>query len=127
MISRRQIWISWKDATGTLRGRKHVASVHHEQARRSISRLRSIGCLILALAAGHLAVGYLRAEEQETLTLVEAVRLAVGRHPDVQKARAAVDILKGKIREVRAQALPDIAVEGSFIRLRDPSLLNASG
>ena len=94
---------------------------------RHASRLKSIGWLALGLAAGHLAMGCLRAEEQETLTLPEAVRLAVGRHPDVQKAHASADILKGKIREVRAQALPDIAIEGNFTRLRDPSLLNASG
>jgi outer membrane protein TolC len=45
----------------------------------------------------------------------------------VEKARASADILKGKIREVRAQALPEINVISSFTRWRDPSLLNASG
>src|SRR5690349_12143756 len=67
------------------------------------------------------------APEQESLSLPEAVRLALQRHPDVEKARAAADILKGKIREVRAQALPEVNIVSSFTRWRDPSLLNASG
>ncbi len=61
------------------------------------------------------------------ITLAEAVRIATERHPDVGKARAAAEGLKGKIREVRAQALPDVAIHGMFMRMRDPSLLNASG
>lgn len=65
--------------------------------------------------------------EEDVLTLDDAVRLAIGRHQDVAKARAAADALKGKIREVRAQALPDIKFESNISRWRDPSLLNASG
>ena len=42
------------------------------------------------------------------MTIEEAVRLALERHPDVAKAKAAAEGLKGKIREVRAQALPDV-------------------
>ena len=61
------------------------------------------------------------------MTLQEAVRLAVERHQDVAKARAAAEGLKGKIREVRSQALPDIQFVSNAWRLRDPSLLNASG
>jgi outer membrane protein TolC len=69
----------------------------------------------------------LAAAETDTVTLPEAVRIALEHHPDVAKARTAADALKGKIREVRAQALPDIAINGMFTRVRDPSLLNASG
>ncbi len=65
--------------------------------------------------------------EQEPLTLAEAVRLALERYPDTLKARAAADGLKGRVREVRAQALPDISINAGGMRLRDPSLLNASG
>ena len=65
--------------------------------------------------------------EKETVTLGEAVRLALDRHPDVGKARAAADALKGKIREVRSQALPDVRITADGTRMRDPSLLNASG
>jgi outer membrane protein len=69
----------------------------------------------------------LPAQEQSPLTLEEAVRMAIDRHPDVGKARAAADSLKGKVREVRAQALPDVQFVADAMRLRDPSLLNASG
>jgi outer membrane protein TolC len=55
------------------------------------------------------------------------VRLTVERHPDVGKAQAAAAALKGKIREVRAQALPEVTVTSGVMRWRDPSLLNASG
>jgi outer membrane protein len=60
------------------------------------------------------------------LTLEEAVRTALERHPDVGKAKAAADVLRGKIREVRAQALPDVAINGGGLRMRDPSFLNSS-
>lgn len=53
--------------------------------------------------------------------------MAIDRHPDVGKARAGADSLKGKVREVRAQALPDVQFVADAMRLRDPSLLNASG
>ncbi|MCE5310793.1 MAG: TolC family protein [Acidobacteriales bacterium] len=65
--------------------------------------------------------------EKAALTLPEAVEIAVKRYPDVEKARAAEDQLKGKIREVRAQAMPEINLTSFATRLRDPSLLNASG
>ncbi len=64
---------------------------------------------------------------QETVTLNEAVQLALDRHPDVGKARAAADVLKGKIREVRADAFPSITIFSGALRMRDPSLLNSSG
>ena len=83
----------------------------------------SVCTLVLALASA----ASLWAQETESLTLAEAVQLALKRHPDVEKARAASDILKGKIREVRSQALPDVSINSSFTRWRDPSLLNASG
>jgi len=65
--------------------------------------------------------------QEPALTLEEAVRLALDRHPEVGKARAAADTLKGKIREVRAQALPEVTLASGAMRWRDPSLLNASG
>ena len=67
------------------------------------------------------------AAQEQPLTLEEAVRTAIERHPDVGKARAAADALKGKIREVRSQALPDVQIHSNAMRWRDPSLLNASG
>lgn len=65
--------------------------------------------------------------EQATVTLEEAVRIALERHPDVGKARAGAEVLKGRTREVRAQALPEVSIHSNFTRWRDPSLLNASG
>ena len=84
-------------------------------------------CRALVLAIASTGLCGAQVPEAESVTLAEAVKLALQRHPDVQKARAAADILKGKIREVRAQALPDISIDSSFTRWRDPSLLNASG
>lgn len=66
------------------------------------------------------------AQESDTVTLAEAVKIAVSRHADVGKARAASDALKGRIREVRAQALPEIAINAGALRMRDPSFLNSS-
>src|SRR5512140_165989 len=83
---------------------------------------RFIALLLLCAAPGVPA-----AQEQTALTLEEAVRIAIEHHQDVGKARAAADALKGKIREVRAQALPDISIVSNAMRWRDPSLLNASG
>ncbi|PWU04994.1 MAG: hypothetical protein C5B51_15635 [Terriglobia bacterium] len=65
--------------------------------------------------------------QEDPLTLEDAVKLAIARHQDVSKARAAADALKGKIREVRSQALPSIKLESNATRWRDPSLLNAAG
>ncbi len=64
---------------------------------------------------------------EPAVTLEEAVRIAVEKHPDVEKARAGAEVLKGKIREVRAQALPEVNIHGSMTRMRDPGLLNSSG
>src|SRR5581483_6674997 len=82
--------------------------------------------VLMAVSILHGAPTAMPATEAAPLTLEEAVRLAVARHQDVAKARAASDALKGKIREVRAQALPDIKLESNVTRWRDPSLLNAS-
>jgi outer membrane protein len=79
--------------------------------------------VLCALATGAAA----QVSQEGPLTLEEAVRLTVERHPDVGKAQAAADALKGKIREVRSQALPEVTVNSGAMRWRDPSLLNASG
>jgi outer membrane protein len=60
------------------------------------------------------------------LTLADALNLAMERNPQVLMARARMDVLAGKIREVRAQALPSVDLNGSALRWRDPSFLNAS-
>ncbi|HSW48909.1 MAG TPA: TolC family protein, partial [Bryobacteraceae bacterium] len=62
-----------------------------------------------------------------SLTVEEAVRLSLERYPDVARAKAAAEGLKGRIREVRAQALPDVSITANGSRYRDPSFLNSSG
>jgi HAE1 family hydrophobic/amphiphilic exporter-1 len=73
-----------------------------------------------------LAVTVLNAQTDEAITLEQAVTLALARHPDVAVAKAASDAFRGKVREVRAQALPEITVHGGGLRMRDPSFLNSS-
>ena len=63
--------------------------------------------------------------EKAVLTLEEAVTIALERFPDVAKAQAAADALKGMIREVRSQALPQISLDGNGMRSRDPAFLNS--
>jgi outer membrane protein len=81
----------------------------------------------LLLGASCLVAPRLASGQASPLSLAEAVQLAIGHHQDVGKARAAADALKGKIREVRSQALPDLQLQSNAMRWRDPSLLNASG
>ncbi|MBZ5564567.1 MAG: TolC family protein [Acidobacteriia bacterium] len=64
--------------------------------------------------------------EKASLTLKEAVALALERNPQALIARARTEALRGKIQEVRAQALPAINLNGSGLRWRDPSFLNIS-
>lgn len=87
--------------------------------------LPTAGLLLL----GILAVAAVWASEpadKAALTLPEALGLALTRNPQVLIARAKTDALRGKIKEVRAQALPSINFNGSGLRWRDPSFLNAS-
>ena len=61
------------------------------------------------------------------MTLAEAVRIALEHHPDIGKAQASAEVLKGRIREVKADAFPAVTFGSNAMRWRDPSLLNASG
>jgi HAE1 family hydrophobic/amphiphilic exporter-1 len=62
----------------------------------------------------------------ESLTVEQAIALALERNRDVLKAREQVEALKGKIREVRSLALPNVKVEATGLRFRDPSFLNST-
>src|SRR5690242_4043916 len=86
-----------------------------------------MGVLLTLISASWVLAASSVIPEDAPLTMEDAVRLAVARHQDVGKARAAADALKGKIREVRAQALPEINLVSNVTRWRDPSLLNSSG
>jgi outer membrane protein len=59
------------------------------------------------------------------LTLSEAVRLALERNPEVLIARDQLAELEGKITEVRAEAFPQVSLEGYGLRMRDPGILNS--
>jgi outer membrane protein len=90
-----------------------------------ISRL--FGGKILLL--GILAPGLVHASDQTgpaAVTLEQAVAIALERNHQVLMARQQSDVLKGRYREVRAQALPTLTFNGSALRWRDPSFLNAS-
>lgn len=88
-------------------------------------RHRTSAAILIAVLC--LAPVWARQDDKPELTIAEAVQIAVKRYPDVEKARASADQLKGKIREVRAQAMPEINITSFAMRLRDPSLMNASG
>jgi outer membrane protein len=85
----------------------------------------SLGILTAIVGAGPLR-GQDSTEPAAALTLEQAVALAMERNQQVLIARSQGDALKGKIREVRADALPFLSLNGSALRWRDPSFLNAS-
>jgi len=92
-----------------------------------MQKIKHLSLIIIPLAI--CASGLLRAEgteEKRRLTLAEAVALATERHPQVLSAQARVEALKGRIREVRSDALPDISFNSSGMRWRDPSFLNSA-
>ncbi len=60
------------------------------------------------------------------LTLPGAVRLALERNPEVRVAREQLEEIKGRIAEVRADAFPQLSVQGYGLRMRDPSILNSA-
>jgi hypothetical protein len=74
--------------------------------------LRACLALLIALPA---VAGWCRAQSQDpvAVTLPEAVQIALARHPDVEKTRAAASQMKGRLREVRAQALPEVNFHSS--------------
>ena len=65
--------------------------------------------------------------QQPPVSLNDAVNMALVRHEDIGKAQVAAEGLKGKIREVKSEAYPDVRFVSSAMRWRDPSFLNASG
>ena len=64
-------------------------------------------------------------EADHPLTLPEAVRMALERNPQVLVAGEQLVEVKGKVREVRSEAFPQITLEGMGMRLRDPGILNS--
>lgn len=61
----------------------------------------------------------------ETLTVDQAVALALEHNPQVLAARTRTDILQGQIKQVKSQAYPMVTLNTSALRWRDPGLLNS--
>ena len=79
-------------------------------------------CLLAAVCLGPV----MASDDVSPLTLDEAVRMAVERHPEIHIAMEETTELEGKIQEVRSGAFPQVSFQGYGLRLRDPSILNSS-
>jgi HAE1 family hydrophobic/amphiphilic exporter-1 len=62
----------------------------------------------------------------EPLSRAQAVAAALNANPEVRKSLEEMSRLEGLITEARADALPELTLTGSFLRYRDPALLNSS-
>ena len=60
------------------------------------------------------------------LSIEAAVALALSRNPEMLVALEEQEELKGKIKEVRSGAFPQVTFQGYGLRMRDPSILNSS-
>ena len=61
----------------------------------------------------------------EPLSRAQAVARALERNPTVLRSVAERDGLRGRAREARADALPEVSVYGSFLRYQDPGFFNS--
>jgi outer membrane protein TolC len=86
------------------------------------SALSSLRPLVLALLLWSLAAP---AAAQPQLTLSRAVDLALGRNPDVLRARERISEFRLRVRGVRADVLPTIDLVGALQQTRDPGLRNS--
>jgi HAE1 family hydrophobic/amphiphilic exporter-1 len=73
--------------------------------------------LLLVLAAAGAAA--------EPLSRREAVARALERNPAVKRSLADRDGLRGRAKQARADALPEVSVYGSFLRYQDPGFFNS--
>ena len=64
-----------------------------------------------------------RIEEGESLTLSEAVALALGSHPAVGQARAAGDVAGARVKQARSALLPTLAGQGSLAWYEEPMVV----
>jgi outer membrane protein len=82
--------------------------------------------LVMAILAASLQFGTAQDRAEAPLTLKDAVKLALSRHPDILIAQDELDELSGKITEVKSGAFPQVTLQGYGLRMRDPSILNSS-
>jgi HAE1 family hydrophobic/amphiphilic exporter-1 len=61
----------------------------------------------------------------EPLSRTEAVARALERNPTVRTSLAERDGLRGRAKEARADALPEVSVYGTFLRYQDPGFFNS--
>lgn len=61
----------------------------------------------------------------EPLSRAQAVALALERNPNMLRSLADRDGLRGRAREARADALPELSVYGSYLRHQDPGFFNS--
>src|SRR5512143_1678283 len=78
---------------------------------------RSPIVLLLAFAAA--------SSSAEPLSRKEAVARALDRNPTVKRSLADRDGLRGRAKQARADALPEVNVYGTFLRYQDPGFLNS--
>jgi len=74
---------------------------------------------LLCFALPALSVG------AEPLSRREAVARALEKNPAVLRVQADRDGLRGRAKEARADALPEVAVYGTFLRYQDPGFFNS--
>ncbi len=72
------------------------------------------------------SLGVATGARADALSRAEAVVRALEVNPEVQKSREDINKLRGLEKEALADALPEVNLYGSFLRYRDPSLLNSS-
>jgi outer membrane protein len=88
--------------------------------------MKSIRVLaVMAASMGSLLAGMAQ-DAAAPLSIDEAVALALSRNPEMLVALEEQEELKGKIKEVRSGAFPQITFQGYGLRMRDPSILNSS-
>jgi HAE1 family hydrophobic/amphiphilic exporter-1 len=61
----------------------------------------------------------------EPLSRTGAVARALERNPAVRRSLADRDGLRGRARQARADALPEVSVYGTFLRYQDPGFFNS--
>jgi outer membrane protein len=61
----------------------------------------------------------------EPLSRAQAVARALEKNPTVQRSLADRDGLRGRAKQARADALPEVSLYGTFLRYQDPGFFNS--
>jgi len=84
------------------------------------------GALCLALLPGAIqgqSSGQSRILEGESLTLAQAVALALDTHPAIGQANAAGQVAGARVKQARSAWLPTLAGQGSLARYQEPMVV----